>query len=56
MKAQLRIEVNQIKGPIKQLWQICIPQVAAVNDVVVRWKTLSRTFLKLGFTGFGFAH
>jgi chromate transporter len=52
MIARLRLELNQIIERIKELWGICIPRVDSV-DAVVQWQTLSRTFLKLGFTGFG---
>src|SRR4030095_16454539 len=52
MIARPRLELNQIIQGIKRLWRTFIPQVRSANDVV-QWQTLSRTFLKLGFTGFG---
>ena len=52
MIARFRIELNQIIERIKELCGMCIPQLDS-SDAVVQWKTLSRTFLKLGFTGFG---
>lgn len=52
MIARLRVELSQISERIQELWRMCVPKLDSTEDIVP-WKTLSRTFLKLGFTGFG---
>jgi chromate transporter len=52
MTERPRLELNQIVEHLRAVWRTCIPQAESA-DAVVQWRTLSRTFLKLGFTGFG---
>jgi chromate transporter len=52
MIERLRPELGQIKERLRDLWKACVPQVDS-SSATVHWQTLSRTFLKLGFTGFG---
>ena len=52
MIERLRPELSQINKRLKDLWKACVPQVDS-SSATVHWQTLSRTFLKLGFTGFG---
>lgn len=52
MIARPRLELYQVIERIKGLWRTCTAQVESATSVV-QWQTLSRTFLKLGFTGFG---
>jgi len=49
---RLRPELSQINERLKDFWKACVPQVDS-STTLVHWQTLSRTFLKLGFTGFG---
>src|SRR5258706_1212327 len=52
MTERPRLELNQIVEHVRAVWRTCIPKAESA-DAVVQWRTLSRTFLKLGFTGFG---
>jgi chromate transporter len=52
MNARPFQELNQIIKRIRDLCRICLPH-AEPSRSAVQWQTLSRTFLKLGFTGFG---
>jgi chromate transporter len=52
MNARPFQELNQIIERIRDLCRICLPH-AEPSRSPVQWQTLSRTFLKLGFTGFG---
>jgi chromate transporter len=52
MSARPRLELSQIFRRMKALCRICIPDREPAK-AVVQWQTLSCTFLKLGFTGFG---
>ena len=45
-------DLNQLIAHLRGVWRACIPQVEP-SKTDVQWQTLSRTFLKLGFTGFG---
>jgi chromate transporter len=46
------MEVNQILEQLRELWRMCVPQLDSA-EAIVHWRTLCRTFLKLGLTGFG---
>ena len=52
MTERTHLDLNQIIALLKGAWRSCIPQVEPAKTDV-QWQTLSRTFLKLGFTGFG---
>src|SRR6185436_9563877 len=52
MIERLRPELSQIKERLEDLWKACVPQVDS-SSATVHWQTLSRTVLKLVFTGFG---
>src|SRR5262245_38478001 len=50
MAVRARQELNQVLGEITRLYRIYIPHAEPAR--AVHWRTLSLTFLKLGFTGF----
>ena len=52
MTERPHLNLNQIIARLRGAWRTCIPQVEPAKTDV-QWQTLSRTFLKLGFTGFG---
>ena len=52
MTERPHLNLNQIIARLREVWRSCIPQVEPAKTDV-QWQTLSRTFLKLGFTGFG---
>jgi chromate transporter len=52
MNGSPRQELSQVIAHIRELLRIRLPKAEPARSAVP-WQTLSRTFLKLGFTGFG---
>src|SRR5215831_18414074 len=52
MNGSPRQQLNQVIAHIRELLRIRLPKAEPARSAVP-WQTLSRTFLKLGFTGFG---